>query len=71
MKITDRIILKTIDGKIVVRPEATELNCYIEFENVYLCLNKDGIQAWNSGEDVDWRHGLIINKSVIKDINSW
>lgn len=63
MKITDRIILKTIDGKIVVRPIADQhFNNFIEFEDskTRFYLNEKGIEDWNNGVDIE----LMLGKNI-------
>ncbi len=65
MKITDRIILKTIDGKVVVRPIADELNCTVEFDKTLLYLDKKGMEAWNNGEEIRWWHGVWMDKKCL------
>ncbi len=66
LHLQDRIILKTLDGKIIVRPEATEVDNTIEFNNTFLCLDKRGRDAWNSGGTIEWWHGVWIDKSCLK-----
>ncbi len=53
MKHSERIILKTIDGQVVVRPLADEhINYFVEFEDSIWTLSDEGIVAWNSGLDM-------------------
>lgn len=58
IKLTDRVILKTYDKRIVVRPEVThDTSILTPCENVVL-LNEEGVKAWNSGEDIEPYHVL-------------
>lgn len=59
MKITDRIILRTIDGKVIVRPEASVHNNWVEYSDMTIVLTAAGIDAWNRGEDIDFDKGHI------------
>lgn len=46
---TNRTILKTVNGQVVVRPTAPES---ITVGRLLLVLNEEGRTAWNNGEDV-------------------
>lgn len=71
MKLSERIIMKTIDGKVEVRPKADKTNCTVEFDNVLLFLDDEGIEAWNNGEMVDWRHGVLMDKRCLDILRDW
>jgi hypothetical protein len=60
MKIEDRIILKTIDGKVVVRPHLNRDNAWFDYNNISYHLNEEGVEAWNNGEDIHPYHFDII-----------
>lgn len=64
LKLEERIVLKTIDGQVIVRPQATEINSIVEYTNVCLGLDKEGIAIWNSGGYPDWRHGVVWDKKI-------
>ncbi len=57
-----RVILRTIDGRVVVRPKAPE---YVTFYDKHTgeptigaTLTKEGKAIWNSGEPLNWEWGL-------------
>jgi len=64
-----RTILKTLDGKVIVTPEAPES---IKSGNSYWILNKIGKERWNKGLDIlDYRcfdigiHANIVEKGLL------
>lgn len=66
IKLQDRVILKTLDGKIIVRPQVTEHTATIltPHDNVVM-LNEEGVKAWNSGEDLKPWHVLCAHPRAI------
>lgn len=60
MKLEDRIILRTIDNKVEVRPKADQINSWIEIGDISHHLTDEGITAWNNGEEIYWHHFDII-----------
>jgi hypothetical protein len=59
-----RVILKTIDGQIIVRPKAPE---FVYSNGVVYTLNKDGKDAWNNGDDITHEHiSTYLNYATIK-----
>jgi len=58
-------VLRTIDDKVVVRPEATVENTTIEFTNLLLTLDQRGRDAWNNGEEIHWWHGCWMDKKCL------
>ena len=58
--IRDRVILKTADGQVVVRPRASS-DPNIPFgvmvgNRTQIILNPEGVMAWNNGEDITGEH---------------
>ena len=57
LKITDRVILKTYDGKVIVRPQIKySCEASILFNGMVGHLHKEGIKAWNNGEKIEEYH---------------
>lgn len=49
-----RTILRTIDGKVIVRPLAPGI---VHFgERMFAGLSEEGEKAWNAGEDLEMHH---------------
>jgi hypothetical protein len=46
---TSRTILRTLDGQIIVRPEAPDS---VRLGKLTILLNEDGKIAWNEGKDI-------------------
>jgi hypothetical protein len=67
-KLTSRVVLRTIDGKVIVRPMAKYPgDIYWLRSGVWIALNAAGVQAWNAGEDVvSPKHGLCFNRNIAK-----
>lgn len=66
LKLEERIVLKTIDNQIVVRPEATKYNNSIYSDKGLYILNEKGIDAWNNGEQLDITHfSVFIDNKII------
>ena len=66
IKLHDRIILKTLDGNIIVRPQVTEHTATIltPDDNVVM-LNEEGVKAWNAGEDLEPWHVLCAGPRAV------
>lgn len=63
-----RVILRTIDEKVIVRPQAKHPgDIYWLSPGVWIALNAAGVQAWNAGEEIiPYRHGLCFNRNIRK-----
>jgi len=61
-----RTVLKTIDGKVVVTPEAPEC---IEINGVFHYLSDLGKERWNKGLSISYFCcfiGILANKNILK-----
>jgi hypothetical protein len=62
-----RVILKTIDGQIIVRPTAPEVVNLINAPGCSYVLNDAGKDAWNNGDDITHEHiSTYLNYATIK-----
>jgi len=66
-ELSDRVILTTIDKKVIVRPEMDLHNCTFENLGVTYCLDEDGIHAWNTGEEIEPYHILFFHPAHLPE----
>lgn len=61
IKPSDRVILRTIDGKVVVRPEMSRHDNCIQVGETVIGLSEGGIEAWNSGKPL---HEVVMHSHL-------
>lgn len=73
LKLEDRVLLKTTDGKVIVRPTAEQGDYFIG-TNIGISLDQRGADAWNNDENFtrfNWTHGLCFDLKILEVIEKW